>query len=217
MRAAGATVRAARGGARRVAHQPMTFFKLTPVIATVTARNATTSTIHTPASPTSACSARCSRPPSMPPSRPAAANAVSSTTKYAHAAPPSVAIMRGTLISRNTIAATSAISTTKNAAPIPNSACSANAVAPPTTPVRDAGATSATPSSIAKPSATMPAISRFQRAVALALRRTRAIAVHVRHRRRPLLRTRLAAAQDAATSRAMCAASSTRVEIPSLA
>jgi hypothetical protein len=70
----------------------------------------------------------------------------------------------------------------KSPAPAPNNACSANVVAPPAAPVRPAGATSAMPSSSAKPSATIPAISRFQRIRALGLRRTRAIAHDFRTR-----------------------------------
>ncbi len=55
-----------------------------------------------------ASSERPSKPPLVP-------NAASTIRKYAHAAPPSVAIMRGTLISRNTIVASSATSKRKPA------------------------------------------------------------------------------------------------------
>jgi len=89
----------------------MTFLSETPVIATVSATVATHSSTHSPVSPSSARTPCSSALPTRPPARPAAAIATSAMRKYAHAAPPSVAIVRGTLISRNTIVASSAIST----------------------------------------------------------------------------------------------------------
>src|SRR5271165_7504985 len=83
--------------------------------------------------------------------------------------------MRGTLISRKTMAPKIAIKIGTRYAALPKSASAARAVAAPSAP-EWSGAASAIPSKTAMPKAAIPAISRFNRIDARALRRPRAIA-----------------------------------------
>ena len=94
----------------------------------------------------------------MPPFVPV--HAVSTMRKYAHRrSRRSVAIMRGTLISRNTIVASNASSNGNHPAAKPKSAWSAAAACTPRNPVCAGGTMSETASRSAMPSAMIPAIS----------------------------------------------------------
>ncbi len=153
---------------------PMTFFTLTCVSESVSESATTTKTIHAPVVPSSPVSVDQIPLPTMPPPRaPAEPNAASMMRKYESADVPRVAIMRGTLISRKTIAPRSATSTGKSAAPPPKSSRSPPASTRPALPACP-GTARAIPHRSATARAAIPTISRFS-FLAFAFRRTRAI------------------------------------------
>ena len=165
--------RVARMRAPRTIARPMTCFTETRVTHTVRTSAKKPSTSVAPFAPTSAKSPASSSRPSAPP---ALAYRASTIRKYATEANPSVAIMRGTLISRKTMPPMSATTTGTSQAARPNAATNACDTALPSAPAC-AGEASAIPSSAAIANAAIPTISRFGRmcGVARAFRRTRAI------------------------------------------
>src|SRR5579862_112323 len=94
--------------------------------------------------------------------------------KYASAALPNEAMSRGTLTSRKTIAPNSASKTGKSGAVPPKRPRSTAAVPPPKLPAR-CGKARETADRTESPIAAIPTISRFNRALAVALDRARAM------------------------------------------
>ena len=115
--------------------RPINCFMLALVSQSVKESSATMSRIQAPAVPTSAWSAQKIFAPTTPPRcGPPAPNTAVTSKKYASALVPRPAIMRGTLISKKTIAPKRAISTGKSGAASPKSRRSSTAVQPPMAP-----------------------------------------------------------------------------------